>query len=88
MGSVVVGLPLNMNGSEGEMAQEVREFSSQLAEQTGVDVALCDERGTTMEANRVMREGGLSRGKRRGIRDGLAAVQILQDYLNNTPKRS
>lgn len=79
---VVVGLPLHMNGSSGEMAAEATAFAEQLAREASVSVDVLDERGTTVEANRVLREANVPRKKRRELRDGLAAVQILQCYLD------
>jgi putative Holliday junction resolvase len=79
---VVVGLPLHMNGSVGEMAREASAFAEQLAEETHIPVALLDERLTTAEAERILREASVPRKKRKELRDGLAAVQILQCYLD------
>lgn len=80
-GRMVVGLPLSMDGTDGVMAQEARAFAARLSERVGLPVDLFDERWTSSEAERVMIEGDLSRKKRRELRDGLAAVLILQAYL-------
>ncbi len=79
---VVVGLPLNMDGTEGEQARMVRKFARALEEVAGVSVELWDERWTTAEAERVLLEADLSRRKRRAARDELAAVLILQSWLD------
>jgi len=79
---IVVGLPLNMNGTEGEQARAVREFARALEEVAGIPVELWDERLTSVEAERVLLEADLSRRKRRRMRDELAAVLILQSWLD------
>lgn len=79
---VVVGLPLHMNGSAGEMAVEATDFAGRLSHVAGIPVDVLDERMTTAEADRVLREANVPRSKRKPLRDGLAAVQILQCYLD------
>ncbi|MGY4706787.1 Holliday junction resolvase RuvX [Candidatus Bipolaricaulota sp. J31] len=79
---VVVGFPLNMDGTEGEEAHAVREFAELLEAHVKIPVELWDERWTTAEAERVLLEADLSRKKRKGIRDELAAVLILQSWLD------
>jgi putative Holliday junction resolvase len=79
---IVLGLPINMNGSLGEKAQQVLEFKRLLEEHLKIAVSTFDERLTTAEAERAMREADLSRRKRKQRRDALAAVLILQGYLN------
>ena len=79
---IVVGLPLNMDGSSGEMAEEALRFAALLEEEIGIPVATIDERLTSVEADRVLIEGGFSRQRRKGLRDSLAAVLILQAYLD------
>jgi len=81
---VVVGLPLHMDGSAGEMAAEATAFAERLGAETGVPVDLLDERQTTAEANRILREARVPRKRRKNLRDGIAAVQILQCYLDRT----
>ena len=78
---VVVGLPLNMDGSEGPQADKVRRFAARFAEHTGLAVELWDERLTTVEAESVMRETGVAPRKRRGLVDQVAAAGILRSYL-------
>ena len=82
--SVVVGLPLNMNGTEGPAAQKVREFAEQL-KALGVEVDFQDERLTTVSAERMLIEADVSRKKRRQVVDKLAAVYILRAYLDRHP---
>ncbi len=77
---IVVGLPLHMDGTEGEMAGEARAFAARVAESTGLGVDLFDERWTSAEAERAMLEGDLSRRRRKELRDGLSAVLLLQAY--------
>jgi len=80
---IVLGLPLNMNGSQGEMARAVQEFADELRRACAVPVILFDERLTTSEAERVLIHADISRKKRKNLRDGLAAVLILQGYLES-----
>jgi putative Holliday junction resolvase len=81
--TIVVGLPLNMDGSKGEMAVEVEEFASQLQELVKIDIVVSDERLTSAEAERVLLEGDVKRKDRKRLRDGLAATLILQGYLDS-----
>jgi len=83
VGSVVVGLPLNMDGTKGEMALEVEEFVVQLQAVANIDVVVSDERLTSVEAERVLLEGDVKRKDRKRLRDGLAATLILQGYLDS-----
>jgi putative Holliday junction resolvase len=78
---IVVGLPLLMDGTDGTMANEATAFAGQVADRTNLPVDLFDERLTSSEAERAMLEGNLSRERRKRLRDGLAAVLILQAYL-------
>jgi putative Holliday junction resolvase len=79
---VVVGLPLNMDGTSGASAEAVRGVSRRLEEALPVAVRLVDERMTTAQAERVLLEGNVTRRKRRDVRDRLAAVLILQSFLD------
>ena len=79
---IVVGLPLNMNGSHGPKAQEAEAFANGLREKLRLPVNLWDERLTTMEVERIMIAGGASRNKRKKKKDKLAAQVILQSYLS------
>ena len=78
---IVVGLPLRMSGAEGTQAGKMREFVAILEKQFGLPVHLVDERLTSVEANRVLRESEMSIKKRAGAVDRLAAVLILQNFL-------
>ena len=80
---IVLGLPLHMNTEEGDRAQKSLEFQEILKRRTGLDVILWDERLTTVEAIEVLNEAGIRREDRKKYVDKLAAVFILQDYLNN-----
>jgi len=83
VGAIVLGLPLNMNGSSGGMARAVQGFADELRRTCNVPVVLFDERLTTSEAERVLVQADISRKKRKNLRDGLAAVLILQGYLDS-----
>lgn len=78
---VVLGLPRNMNGSEGPMAEKVRIFGKRLAEKIEVPVVFWDERLSTRSAERILLEADLSRQKRKQKIDQLAASIILQNFL-------
>ncbi len=80
---VVIGNPINMNGSEGRRSQWARQFADKLQRRTGLAVRLWDERLTSVEAERTLREGGITRLKNRGTVDRLAAVILLESYLES-----
>lgn len=77
----VVGLPRNMDGSEGEQAVKTRDFGRLLIRE-GLDVVYWDERLTTRSAERLLIEGGVRRKGRVGAKDRVAAALILQGYLD------
>ncbi len=79
---IVVGLPLSMNGSVGRQAEKVLAFSRKLTQRTSIPVDHWDERLSTVAADRAMAEAGLKRAKRKARRDSLAAVIMLQAYLD------
>lgn len=79
---LVLGLPLNMDGSEGPRAKLVREFAAKLAARTGRTVRLQDERLSSSEADWSMAQSGLTHGQKKQRRDALAAAAILRDFLN------
>ncbi len=81
VGEIVIGLPINMDGSQGFKAQEVLKFAPELEKAAGVPVKTWDERLTSREAGRLMIEQGLSRKSQRANSDRLAATLILQNYL-------
>ena len=80
---VVVGLPKNMDGSEGDSAQNAREFASALTEKTGVKTVMQDERGTTITAHTYLSDRDVRGKKRKAQVDTVAAAIILQDYLDS-----
>jgi len=79
---IVVGLPLLMSGKKGLLADEVHHFVSLLKEKVTVPIVLWDERLTSVQADRAMRESSMTRKKRAQKSDGVAAVIILQNYLD------
>ena len=79
---ILIGYPLNMNGAEGPQTQWVRRFADDLSATTGLAVKFWDERLTTVEAGRLLRQSGISIRKRAGAVDRLAAVILLQSYLD------
>ena len=80
--AIVVGLPRNMDGSEGFRAERCREFAALLREKTGLPVAMIDERMTTMSASRYLNETNTRGSKRKGVIDTLSAQIILQNALD------
>jgi len=82
---ILIGNPLRMNGLEGAQSGWVRQFADKLETFTGRPVRLWDERLTTVEAERVLRESGISREKRGRAVDRLAAVILLESYLSTQP---
>ncbi|MCA6070137.1 MAG: Holliday junction resolvase RuvX [Endomicrobium sp.] len=80
---IVFGLPINMNGTEGEMAYIVRKVVEEIKSLSSVEVAMIDERLTTAQAERMLiNEGDVSRKKRKGLKDKIAASLILQTYMD------
>lgn len=79
---IVIGLPLNMDGSSGRAVEKVRAFSKKLAKQTDVPIFESDERLTTVSAHDALREAGLDGRQRKGVVDMAAAQIILQDFLD------
>lgn len=79
---VVVGLPKNMNNTEGEMAQKAKEFAENLERRSGVKVVMEDERLTTMMADKVLAEYNVKQQDRKQYIDKIAATYILQGYLD------
>ena len=83
---IVVGYPKNMNNTVGERAEKALEFGEMLKRRTGLEVVMWDERLTTVEADRNLMEAGVRRENRKQYLDGLAAVFILQGYLDSLTK--
>ena len=79
---IVIGLPKHMNGDMGEKCDMVLAFKSRLEEATKLEVVTVDERWTTVIANKRLLDADLSRKKRKEVIDKMAAVEILQGYLN------
>ena len=79
---IVLGLPKNMNATEGVRAELTNEFKDKLERRTGLPVALWDERLTTVAADKAMMEAGIRREKRKDYVDMIAATLILQGYLD------
>ena len=80
---LVVGLPRNMDGTEGESALRAREIGSKLSEKTGLPHVMQDERGTTITAHAYLSSGNVYGKKRKQKVDAVAACIILQDYLDS-----
>jgi putative holliday junction resolvase len=78
---IVVGLPLRLSGAEGTQSEKMRRFASDLEAHFGITVHLWDERWTSTEANRLLREAELSIEKRGKAVDRMAAVLILQSWM-------
>ncbi|MDD6339779.1 MAG: Holliday junction resolvase RuvX [Butyrivibrio sp.] len=79
---IVLGLPKNMNNTEGERVSKTIDFKSNLERRTGLAVELWDERLTTVAADRIMMEAGIRRENRKDYVDMIAAELILQGYLD------
>ncbi|MBQ7801173.1 MAG: Holliday junction resolvase RuvX [Oscillospiraceae bacterium] len=81
VGEIVVGLPKNMDGTEGPRAEVCRAFAEQLKAATGLPVAMWDERRTTVEAHNILSEHNYHGKKRKNTVDAVAASLILEGYL-------
>lgn len=79
---IVIGKPLNMNGTEGTRVELTREFSAELSRRTGLEIIEVDERLTTVEADRILEETGVASSGRKQHIDKMAAAIILQTYLD------
>lgn len=79
---IVLGLPKNMNDTEGERCEKTRQFKDMLEKRMGLEVILWDERLTTVAANDAMIEMGIRRENRKEYIDQIAAIFILQEYLD------
>lgn len=87
IGAIVVGLPLNMDGSEGPQAKLVQAFARELGRHIQIPIHLQDERLSSFEAEQKLQELGLTRGKKRDRLDALAAADILQAFLDQKTGR-
>ena len=81
VGEIVVGLPRNMDGTEGVRAELCRDFARQLEEATGLKVTMWDERRTTVEAHNILSQHNYHGKKRKNTVDAVAASLILEGYL-------
>lgn len=79
---IVLGYPKNMNNTEGERCEKTQEFKEMLEKRTGLEVVLWDERLTTVSADNAMMEMGIRRENRKEYVDEIAAIFILQGYLD------
>ncbi len=84
---IVVGLPKNMDGTEGESARGAREFARKISELTGLEAVMQDERGTTVTAHNFLNTTNTRGKKRKNVVDEVAATIILQDYLDSRKNR-
>ena len=82
VGEIVVGLPKNMDGTEGVRAELCREFAAKLGEATGLRITMWDERRTTVEAHNILSQHNYHGKKRKNTVDAVAASLILEGYLN------
>jgi putative Holliday junction resolvase len=85
--SIVVGLPINMNGTKGPMAERAMAFAERLRQETGLPVDLWDERLTSASAERTLIEADVRREKRTNIIDMIAAQGILQSFMDSRPPK-
>ena len=81
VGTLVLGLPKNMDGTEGPRAEKSREVAERLTEATGLDVVLWDERRSSVEAHAILHANGRKEKKHRANVDAVAASLILEGYL-------
>lgn len=80
---IVLGYPLNMDGSAGPRAEKSLEFRALLAERTGIEPVMWDERRTTVDAHRIISDNGRRGKRRKAIVDAVAATLILEGYLGS-----
>ncbi len=84
--ALVLGLPLNADGSEGPIALEVRQFAQAIAKRIDLPLLLHNEYGTSVDAESDMILMGIATRKHRGLVDQLAAVHLLENFLNAAPE--
>jgi putative Holliday junction resolvase len=85
---IVIGLPRSMNGTVGAQARLVLDFAKSLSSHIDIPIEMCDERLTTVMADRLMQESGTKRKKRKANIDAMAAAVILQAYIDGAKKGS
>ncbi len=83
---LLLGLPMNMNGTLGEQGEKVQRFADAIRKEWNGEIVFIDERLTTMTARRVLLDADISRGKQKKVIDKLAAVVILQGYMESHPQ--
>lgn len=83
----LVGLPLEMTGEEGPAARRALDFAGELADATGLEVEMVDERLSTVAAGRLLRDGGVKGRQQKSKIDGAAAAILLQAWLDARPRR-
>ena len=86
--TLVLGLPKNMNNTEGTRVEKTMEFKAMLERRTGLEVIMWDERLTTVAADKTMMEAGIRREDRKNYVDKIAAAFILQGYLDSLSFRA
>ena len=84
---IVVGLPVNMDGTQGERAQKCRDFADKLREMTGIETVMWDERVTTVQAIGILNETNVRGKKRKEVIDTVAATLILESYMDYRKKK-
>lgn len=84
--TIVIGLPLNMDGTEGDRVVKTREFAEKLGKFTDLKIVFQDERLSTVSAEKMLIESGVRREKRKNVVDKVAATIILQSYLDRINK--
>jgi len=82
---ILMGLPLHMSGDESRQSEYTRDFAARLTERTGREVRFWDERMTSVEAGRVLKDSGISIAKRARAVDQLAAQILLESFLDTEP---
>ena len=82
---LLMGMPMNMNGTVGEQGEKVQRFADAIRKEWDGEIVFFDERLTTMTARRVLLDADVSRGKQKKVIDKLAAVVILQGYMESHP---
>ena len=88
VGEIIVGLPLNMNGSKGPRAEKCEAFADMLSQLTEVPVNMWDERSTTVSAHNILNETNVRGKKRKAVVDTVAATVILEGYLDYRKKHN
>ena len=82
---LLMGMPMNMNGTVGEQGEKVKRFAEAIQKEWDGEIVFFDERLTTMTARRVLLDADISRGKQKKVIDKLAAVIIMQGYMDSHP---